>query len=168
MAEVYVITCLENGKKYIGLTRYGYMKRFAQHFRAAFEEESSVLLHKAMRKYGLKNFSIECVYESDNVVMCGIMEQYLIETLETLVPYGYNCTKGGETAIPEDYRRLMKENQERKKEKEFRICKGCGKEFEVKRWWQKFCKIRCRNTYHNNETSLKKREYEDQEKEAGN
>jgi hypothetical protein len=32
-------------------------------------------------------------------------------------------------------------------------CKECGKEFRQSRWWQEFCSPKCRNDFHNHETS---------------
>ena len=32
-------------------------------------------------------------------------------------------------------------------------CKECGTDFRPAKWWQEFCQPKCRNTYHNRETS---------------
>lgn len=34
-------------------------------------------------------------------------------------------------------------------------CKNCEKEFEPKKPWQKFCKAKCRDTWHNVQKILK-------------
>lgn len=131
MADVYMITCTENGKKYIGLTRRGYLKRFEQHLRDAFEGESNAVLHKAMRKHGMSSFGIDLVYQSDEVVMCGLVEQYLINSLGTLTPYGYNASKGGETAFVN----------------EVGSCQFCNEKFDILKESDMFCSEGCRKEY---------------------
>ena len=43
----------------------------------------------------------------------------------------------------------MKEHRVKRKDR--KKCQHCGKTFEVRRWWQKFCSEYCRNSYHNKE-----------------
>ena len=174
MAEVYIITCIDNDKQYVGLTRRGYMNRFTEHFIDAFERESTCVIHKAMRKYGLKKFTIECVYESDDVMMCGIMEQYLINTLKTKAPHGYNSTIGGESALSTKQRTSL--NKRRVKQEKWKKCvsnptdncRYCGGTFEKVRKWKEFCSITCKNRYHKERREKAMRMLEEQEKEAGN
>lgn len=89
---IYVIENLIDGKMYVGkTTRLG--KREKEHASAA---TRCRLLEKAVRKYGWENFDfciIECCPSVDEM---NNRECFWIEALDTLVPGGYNLTKGGE------------------------------------------------------------------------
>ena len=59
-------------------------------------------IHKAIRKYGEENFSInqleaiECEFREDLLEQLNILEKFYIKEYNTLKPNGYNLTQGGE------------------------------------------------------------------------
>lgn len=72
--------------------------RFKEHIRASKNNyEPSMVLYKAMRKYGIENFYIELL--EDNLYGNNLLnekEKYWIEQYNSLVPFGYNVRQGGE------------------------------------------------------------------------
>ena len=67
MAYIYKITNNINGKIYIGKTEFSVEKRFREHCldykKERFEKRP---LYSAMNKYGIENFSVETIEETDN------------------------------------------------------------------------------------------------------
>ena len=94
MGSIYVLT-FPNKKQYVGQTIEGISKRMSGH-RTSTRAGCSLLIHKAMRKYGLWAFDIEeidtleCTQEELDKI-----EQETIESLGTLAPNGYNIAPGG-------------------------------------------------------------------------
>ena len=107
---IYLITCLNNNKKYVGQTRshyknrgkfrpYGIQFRFKCHMNKAVRNTSikqCTYLYNAMRKHGTENFRIEEL-EICTVEDADDREKYWIKELNTLFPNGYNLTPGGKT-----------------------------------------------------------------------
>ena len=65
MIGIYKITNLINNKVYIGQS-VNIQQRFKKHktkYKDISNEESNKILYKAMRKYGLENFSFEIIEE---------------------------------------------------------------------------------------------------------
>ena len=87
---IYLITCLINGKKYVGQTTQPLKKRIAQH------KCSDLYIDRAIRKYGWKNFKVEVIEECYTVEQLNAREIFWIAALNTKVPNGYNQTDGGE------------------------------------------------------------------------
>jgi hypothetical protein len=52
------------------------------------------VIHRAIRKYGIENFNIECLVVSDK--LGNLWEKHLIKRWCTKAPGGYNLTDGGE------------------------------------------------------------------------
>lgn len=104
MNYIYKITNLINNKIYIGQTRNSVLYRWNQHISAAVSDKEkqdyNYLLHKAIRKYGKNNFSIETIEELDESVDLSEREQYWINYYHSCVleenSNGYNMTYGGE------------------------------------------------------------------------
>ena len=93
MAYIYKITNLINNKIYIGKTYKTIEKRFQEHIldsRKKTEEHRP--LYSAMRKYGIENFKVELIEETNNPEE---REQYWIEYYNSY-HNGYNATKGGD------------------------------------------------------------------------
>lgn len=94
MFNVYIITNLVNGKQYVGLTTKTIKKRLARHIYDAKREDrnkGSMLLLKAIRKYGKENFVIDLV--SDKFTSIQELKQGetdAIKKFNTLAPNGYN------------------------------------------------------------------------------
>ena len=93
MAYIYQITNILNGKIYIGKTESTIEERFKQHCKDAFSKTKEKRpLYAAMRKYGIHNFQVELIEETDNP---NEREIYWIEERQAF-KYGYNATTGGD------------------------------------------------------------------------
>lgn len=96
MGYIYCITNLISGKKYIGQTTRTIQERFREHSRQAYmPENDSRPICRAIRKYGIENFEIEQLEETDNSLL-NEREIYWIQELQTYGKGGYNATKGGD------------------------------------------------------------------------
>ena len=96
MIGIYKITNLINQHSYIGQS-VDIEKRFQTHKNNAFNENSKEYektLYRAIRKYGLENFSFEILEECE-VGVLNIRERYYVETYDTF-NNGYNETLGGD------------------------------------------------------------------------
>ena len=101
---IYKITNLINNKIYVGQTRKKIEQRMSEHISASyFNEEKkdyNFLLHKAIRKYGSKNFIIEVLETVVDESNLSEREQYWIHQLHSCILdedcRGYNMTYGGE------------------------------------------------------------------------
>ena len=107
MYNIYLISNLENNKKYVGLTKFSITERFYQHVKRGF------LLTEAIKKYGEDEFFIELIEEVDTAGRAYELEQYYIKEYNTKVPYGYNLTDGGDGIfgweVTEEYRQECSE-----------------------------------------------------------
>ena len=101
---IYCYTNLINQKKYIGQTN-NYQRRINEHKSCSFNSKSvnyNNLLHKAIRKYGYENFSIELLEELPNVTQEQIdnREAFWIKEKRSLFSQnGYNLLEGGKSNI---------------------------------------------------------------------
>lgn len=95
---IYKITNNINNKVYIGLTTCSLDYRWRRHLTEYRNQNNTKHLYKAMRKYGIDNFSIEQIDETDDFRELGEMERYYIKSYKSTNPlYGYNLTAGGES-----------------------------------------------------------------------
>lgn len=85
---IYLITCLVTGKTYIGITAmstrsvpYALKRRWQKHMHHAFTEKRPYLLHKAFRKYGPENFTIELIEKVRGKAAAHVREKELIVEL---------------------------------------------------------------------------------------
>lgn len=100
MAYIYQIVNDINQKIYVGKTEFPIEKRFKEHCRDAFKEQNEKRpLYSAMRKYGVENFHIELIEETDNPEE---REIYWIEQKRSF-KNGYNATMGGDGRKYLDY-----------------------------------------------------------------
>ena len=99
MVGIYKITNLINNKIYIGQS-INIQQRWMAHRHRPFNINSSQYdtpLYRAIRKYGLQNFSFEILEECLEKELDS-KEQYYIEKYNTINPdKGYNLTKGGQS-----------------------------------------------------------------------
>ena len=95
---VYIITNLVNGKVYVGCTTGSLKGRWRRHrWSAKHPGRGACALHAAIRKYGSQSFSIRALeVVSTSVEDLRAVEVKLIAIHKSLVPHGYNLTKGGE------------------------------------------------------------------------
>lgn len=87
---IYLIRCLVTGKLYVGQTKQKLQVRFRSHLR----EETYI--GRAMRKYGIENFTVEVIEECYSREQLNERECYWIVKLNCKRPHGYNLTDGGE------------------------------------------------------------------------
>lgn len=96
MAYIYKITNTINNKVYVGQTSLSVENRFKQHCKDSINPKTSDRpLYRAMRKYGIENFIIEIIEETD---IPNEREKYWIEFYNSYCN-GYNATLGGEGRI---------------------------------------------------------------------
>lgn len=96
MTGIYKITNLINGKSYIGQS-INIQKRFNAHKSIAFnpnDKNYDYPLYKAIRKYGIENFSFE-ILEVCDVSELNDKEIYYISKYNTYGKFGYNQDSGG-------------------------------------------------------------------------
>jgi len=89
---VYLATNKNNGKMYVGQTTKRLNLRWNEHT----SNKSNSLLHKALRKYGKENFSLEILHACVSKEEMDFAEIFYIILLNTKAPFGYNLTDGGE------------------------------------------------------------------------
>ena len=111
MGCIYLVTNLCNKKRYVGKTMLDLEKRKYQHIQHARLNTSNGLLHKAIRKYGIKSFEWIELYSSLDESELSLMEIILIKQLDLATHVGYNLTCGGEgksgRLISDDHRRRI-------------------------------------------------------------
>lgn len=103
--SIYLIENKVNGKKYVGCTIYSIQHRFQEHIKTI----SKCLnrpLYRAMKKYGVQNFSIALLENCDEAILSE-REIYWIEKLDTY-KNGYNATLGGEGRKNIDQKEVIK------------------------------------------------------------
>lgn len=97
MIGIYKIENLVNHICYIGQSR-NIEKRFRQHKNAIYDNDiNHYPLYKAIKKYGLENFSFE-ILEECSIEELNIKEKYWIEKFNSF-NNGYNQTIGGDFSL---------------------------------------------------------------------
>lgn len=114
---IYCVTCLVNGKQYIGQTVKPVFERWGNHIRSSFRG-SDHKFHRAIRKYGEENFTVEEVMWVEAPTKQALkakldfLEIHFIQKFDTH-RHGYNSTDGGEGKLgfrfSEESRRKMSE-----------------------------------------------------------
>lgn len=87
---IYVITNLLTGMKYVGQTTRSLKERFREHMK------SDYLIGRAIRHYGVENFTVEVIEECATPEQLNEREIFWIAKLNTKHPHGYNFTDGGQ------------------------------------------------------------------------
>lgn len=98
MYEVYLITNQISGKKYVGITKRGYMKRFQEHISYATKSNRHSLLYEDIRKFGVESFTVSLLEDNISDDDAEAKESYYIEKYNTYYlgsDDGYNMTLGG-------------------------------------------------------------------------
>ena len=100
MSYIYKITNNVNGKIYIGKTNRSIEERFKEHCKDYLRRDCEKRpLYSAMRKYGIENFFVELIEETNNP---EAREKYWIEYYGSF-KNGYNATTGGDGKPYIDY-----------------------------------------------------------------
>ena len=87
---IYVFLNLINGKKYVGQTIQKINKRINQHLSNT-KMKQNYHLYNSINKYGIENFKVIYHQYSDNKLT--EYEDFLVEKLNTIHPFGYNLIK---------------------------------------------------------------------------
>ena len=135
--RIYCITCLVNGKMYIGQTVRPIEKRFQAHLSKT-QRGKDYKISRAIRKYGEENFIVEevlTVFAPTKEILkkkLDYVEMRLIKKLETH-KCGYNSTDGGEGTLglklSEHAIRKMAESKKREN-----LTPENGRDFLNRRW----------------------------------
>lgn len=126
MPHIYQIYLVRhNGKPvYVGFTSRPLHERWKKHYQDA-KRMSSFVLHQAIRKYGIDQFSIETIYTGDDWKhTLQVMEPQFITEYNTFIDNdGYNMTMGGEgnvgRKVSDETKRKMSESKKGKTMKPF-------------------------------------------------
>ena len=95
---IYKATNLVNDKVYIGKTIQEFDSRKQAHIKEALSSKCKKYFHRAIRKYGVNNFTWEvvCQYWCVTEKELGEYEKYYIKKYDSFGENGYNMTVGGE------------------------------------------------------------------------
>lgn len=99
ISGVYIITCITNGKHYIGSSSRDITDRISLHkSMLLYNRHHSILLQRAYNKYGIYSFTYK-ILEYCNSDQCVLREQYWLDlTLSYKPEYGFNiCEKAYST-----------------------------------------------------------------------
>jgi group I intron endonuclease len=88
---VYILVNKINQKKYIGQTTRPYFKRMREHLSCS----SSLLLQRAIKKYGKENFIFCTLYIAYTKKDLDALEIEAIKKFSSQIPAGYNIAPGG-------------------------------------------------------------------------
>lgn len=94
---VYLITHRASGKRYVGITTRKPESRWLEHCRSA-RAGSNLPLSKAIRKYGIDAFDVTHLESCTDRAALDAAEIFWIEDRGSMVPAGYNLTRGGQGA----------------------------------------------------------------------
>ena len=135
--SIYQFTNLKNGKKYIGSTINDIKIRYKQHLYNASHEnvhQYNYPLYCAFRKYGIKNFSFEVLFEKEcEEEEIREIERKYIEENNTLCPNGYNQTL--DTLHPINDENTYKKIRETKRENAKNVCE-VDKDYNILNQWR--------------------------------
>jgi len=97
MGEIYLVTNIQNQKKYVGQTKRCSVKRWIQHVNAAkYKNNTSSYLENAIRYYGDKTFKLTIIERNVPFEKLDDLEIHYISTFNNLAPNGYNIQVGGQ------------------------------------------------------------------------
>lgn len=92
MILIYIVTNGLNGKFYIGRTNKQCLeKRLIKHRQDAYRGVNTYF-YRALRKYKVENFHIQEVCRTNSIEEAVFVESFLIASLPSLSPFGYNST----------------------------------------------------------------------------
>lgn len=106
---VYKIKNTVNGKLYVGCA-INYEKRINAHKTCKYK--GALLLHRAILKYGIENFTFEILEKYNSKEEMYLGEVYFISKVNTIYPLGYNLHYGGKGGKVELTDKQLKAKQE--------------------------------------------------------
>lgn len=90
----YRVFCIPSGKSYLGITKRGSKRRWAEHISDA-RTGKMTALHIAIREFGIEAFTVEEICCARDVADLCEVERILIRQYDTRQPNGYNGDAGG-------------------------------------------------------------------------
>lgn len=108
---IYRVINKNNGKSYIGQTKFSLEKRWNEHTYAAFELDFQSRFYVALRKHGKENFEPIVIAQCSSRNEMNELEVFWIAHYRTFEPEnGYNATMGGDYVelTPEAREKLVK------------------------------------------------------------
>ena len=113
MGYIYKITNTVNGKAYIGISIHNPEKgRIREHLTG----RGNRILANAVKKYGRDAFTYEILEENVSSELLPDLEVAYIAKFETVAPFGYNLTTGGEIGKTPSEETLQKMSEAKKGE----------------------------------------------------
>ena len=125
--RIYIAICLVTGKWYVGQTIKSVERRWEGHLKDA-ARGSNNKFHRAIRKYGEENFTVEEVMsveaptKKELKAKLDFLEQHFIQKFDTF-RNGYNMTLGGEGKLGAIY------SEESRKKMSISALKRCDENF---------------------------------------
>lgn len=95
MYSIYCFTNKVNNKSYIGLTSNLKARKYA-HIKSASSGKRNSSFHRAIKKYGIENFSFVVIETCNSLKEANEAETLYISLFMTKSPNGYNLTGGGD------------------------------------------------------------------------
>ena len=108
---IYLITNNVNGKKYVGQSR-NLIKRWNQHKTESRKDMPRMIVDKAIKKYGIDNFSFEILFECP-LDMLDDWETDMIRLYDSMRPRGYNCIDKCRGVSEKEIEKLSKRMKEK-------------------------------------------------------
>jgi len=97
---IYRCTNNVSGKVYIGKTTTSIKTRIRSHLKSANAKQPECIFHRAIKKYGIENFSIEEVVVTTDKTKIDDLERFYIVKNDCCIldgpDKGYNMTRGGD------------------------------------------------------------------------
>ena len=98
--RIYAITNKLDGMTYVGQTVCKLERRWHEHKKAAFIDDSQCYIHRAMRLHGIDNFEMKLIIDDIKTFEeANVAEKKYVAELKTLLPDGYNMTEGGDGVV---------------------------------------------------------------------
>lgn len=114
ISGIYKITCIVNGKSYIGKTKGDIEARVMSHFNGY--NSGCTIIFRAIKKHGKENFTWEILHENVDYRLLDNLEKEAIKNHNSKHPHGYNLTDGGDGVInPSDKVRKKMSNAKKGK-----------------------------------------------------
>ena len=107
MGFIYAIYNNNTNKMYVGKTERTIELRWKGHISESKQniKNQSWYLNNSIRKYGIDSFELHEIISCSNDLL-NQWEEFYIKNLNTMVPNGYNLTKGGEGCKPSEETRF--------------------------------------------------------------
>lgn len=109
--SLYIVYNDINDKVYAGITVRKVHRRFHEHIYAAEAEKDNFQFHKAIRKYGSKNFHVDCLLSGIPIERLPLFEKACISRFNSY-KCGYNSTPGGDGTgkeVTDEFRQKISE-----------------------------------------------------------